>query len=274
MRIYFCHNRIANIDDETFRGLIHLRILDLSNNEIFSITANSFLSLVRLTTLDVSSNLNIYFNNSSDRSEVTKHAFGITESDNYTTLNLAHCNIQSITLVYTLRLNVKELILYSNNIAIINKESFHHKFMMPVETIDLSSYFIRYVQPGSFLNLHNLKLINLTRNLITHLDLGVLNGLSNLEKVDVSFNLFSLFDLVILLNSPVKVLFLDNNKISLFILRSITSIYDKIQISIGGNDFVCEDLISILEHYKHSIKFYSMTPEFYTPNINGIVCLK
>lgn len=275
-RIYLGHNRISHIDDETFRGLIHLRLLELSNNSFLTITANAFKSLVHLVALDVSSNRNIYFTNTSNTSKISKDSFSATDIDINefpTTLNLAHCDIENITLVYTLLLNVKVLLLSSNNIAIITKESFRNKFMMPVEIIDLSLNVINYVQPGSFLNLRNVKQINFRENFISHLEHGVFNGLSNLEKLDVSFNSITSFDSIILLNSRVNVLILDNNKITSLKLGSRpTRSSGKIQLSIGGNLITCKALNWILV-YDKSIELNSLTSEYYTQNVNGITCV-
>ncbi|KAM6950081.1 leucine-rich repeat-containing G-protein coupled receptor 4 [Lycodopsis pacificus] len=54
--ISFQHNRIQQIDRDTFQGLSGLRLLDLSRNEIRVIHRDAFLSLTALTNLDLSLN--------------------------------------------------------------------------------------------------------------------------------------------------------------------------------------------------------------------------
>lgn len=44
-RINLYHNRIEHIQDVAFRYLIHLRLLELSNNNIHTIQTNAFQSL-------------------------------------------------------------------------------------------------------------------------------------------------------------------------------------------------------------------------------------
>uniref|UniRef100_A0AAQ4S4Q1 Leucine-rich repeat-containing G-protein coupled receptor 4 n=1 Tax=Gasterosteus aculeatus aculeatus TaxID=481459 RepID=A0AAQ4S4Q1_GASAC len=52
----FQHNRIQQIDRDTFQGLSELSLLDLSRNEIRVIHRDAFLSLTALTNLDLSMN--------------------------------------------------------------------------------------------------------------------------------------------------------------------------------------------------------------------------
>ncbi|XP_068594553.1 leucine-rich repeat-containing G-protein coupled receptor 4 [Brachionichthys hirsutus] len=54
--ISFQHNRIQQIDRDTFQGLAALRLLDLSRNEIQIVHRDAFLSLSSLTNLDLSAN--------------------------------------------------------------------------------------------------------------------------------------------------------------------------------------------------------------------------
>ncbi|TNM90972.1 hypothetical protein fugu_003261 [Takifugu bimaculatus] len=54
--INFQHNRIGQIDRDTFQGLSALRLLDLSRNEIRVIHRDAFLSLSALSNLDLSAN--------------------------------------------------------------------------------------------------------------------------------------------------------------------------------------------------------------------------
>ncbi|KAF3832723.1 hypothetical protein F7725_026388 [Dissostichus mawsoni] len=54
--ISFQHNRIDQIDRDTFQGLSALRLLDLSRNDIRVIHRDAFLSLAALTNLDLSMN--------------------------------------------------------------------------------------------------------------------------------------------------------------------------------------------------------------------------
>ncbi|XP_034073052.1 leucine-rich repeat-containing G-protein coupled receptor 4 isoform X2 [Gymnodraco acuticeps] len=54
--ISFQHNRIDQLDRDTFQGLSALRLLDLSRNDIRVIHRDAFLSLAALTNLDLSMN--------------------------------------------------------------------------------------------------------------------------------------------------------------------------------------------------------------------------
>ncbi|KAM6942886.1 leucine-rich repeat-containing G-protein coupled receptor 4 isoform 1-T1 [Xenentodon cancila] len=54
--ISFQHNRIQQIDRDTFQGLSALRLLDLSRNEIRVVHGDAFLTLISLTNLDLSMN--------------------------------------------------------------------------------------------------------------------------------------------------------------------------------------------------------------------------
>ncbi|KAJ4946934.1 hypothetical protein JOQ06_008977 [Pogonophryne albipinna] len=54
--ISFQHNRIHQLDRDTFQGLSALRLLDLSRNDIRVIHRDAFLSLAALTNLDLSMN--------------------------------------------------------------------------------------------------------------------------------------------------------------------------------------------------------------------------
>jgi Leucine-rich repeat (LRR) protein len=147
--------QITEIEKNTFKGLINLTNLNLSNNLIENIDHNTFDDLVKLNELNLSNNCIIRLEDNTFKN-----------LDILTELNLSNNSIDGLSKSeFTGLKNLKILDLSNNSIKDIQNDVFTH--LQNVENINLSSNKIRNIHYFAFNNLNKLNYLNLSNNLVS-----------------------------------------------------------------------------------------------------------
>uniref|UniRef100_A0A0K0F742 Toll-like receptor TOL-1 (projected from Caenorhabditis elegans ortholog tol-1) n=1 Tax=Strongyloides venezuelensis TaxID=75913 RepID=A0A0K0F742_STRVS len=148
-RLYLRNNRITQISKDAFRGSNSLSILDISNNYLdnFGPDGGAIDKLKNLRTLDFSNNLVEILN----WSEIPP-----TLQD----INLEGNRIVMLSIVDNTKINVKKINLKNNRLLLINGD----RFPKTVEDIDLGYNLLKIIVSKTFVQLINLKVLNLKGN--------------------------------------------------------------------------------------------------------------
>ncbi|CAH1727990.1 unnamed protein product [Chironomus riparius] len=224
------NNSLISIENGVFQNLGNLHTLLLTNNQLLSIShAENFEYLRRLQTLDLSGNLIKQINNNS-----------FQYMNHMQVLYLNGNIIDSIDLLaFDGLVQLQHLNLSDNNLTSVPTDQLSK--LSNLTHLSLSSNFIETLQPVSFLNLFQLRvlqldrLINLiridSRAFIDNVNLQVLSMNDNEQFSDLPVHLFHG-------NSNLMELSLRNNKF--YQLDAVQLPLDQLQkLSLTDNPFVC-----------------------------------
>ncbi|XP_073953269.1 uncharacterized protein isoform X2 [Choristoneura fumiferana] len=275
------NNQIEIITNQTFTGLKRLQQLNLNNNNIQRIDSGALNNLFSLSNLILSSNVDMVLDSSiflnSSLTEVSIHnvwkPFDFANAKNLSILNLdlSSCNITDIG---TLRLvkveKLKKLLLNSNKIRIIDKNSFQN--LSDLFFLDLSDNLITSITPGSFVSAKDIDVLNLSNNNLQSLQFGIFDGLASLNVLDLSRNSLHSFNGNIFHNSHrISVIYLDNNMLDTIDLNEISSAGIP-EISIGYNLISCDFLVKSKKRGFFGVVVTTEIKEFHSENVDGISC--
>ncbi|XP_049882570.1 protein artichoke-like [Pectinophora gossypiella] len=283
--LYLYGNKIKNITSEPFSHLVHLKKLNLANNNIARFDPKLFPSITKLVVLDLSSNTGIDYTGTFDYlaqlyelslANVDKQFdFEHVINKIIKNLDLSCNNIDNLNSMFISNIqNVESLNLKSNKIPSINKLSFQN--MQQLTYLDLSFNLISFIQPGSFLHTNNIRYLNLHNNALTSLQVSVFEGLSHLETLNLSNNALREFGNNVLHNIPhVKTIALDNNDIENIQFKDFA--FSEIhEVYLGNNPIYCHTLIEFKQNkinlpgYRFNVLAESL--DFYHENVDGVTC--
>ncbi|XP_049876788.1 toll-like receptor 3 isoform X2 [Pectinophora gossypiella] len=278
--LHLDNNKIFNITNETFFGLINLHTLYLNNNNIMKLNAESLVFLNNLNVLDLSYNkameLGDDFHNLMSLTKLsltnveTQISFEHIVTSLIETLDLSSSGIVSINSIHVYKnKNVQSLTLKANKIMSIDKFSF--KSMPCLTYLDLSFNLISFIQPGTFLNTNHIKYLNMHDNRLRSLQFGVLDGLNELDRLNLSSNLLVTFEKNILHNTPaVTLLSLDENDIEVFKFEDFIGTSLK-TISLGNNPISCNAFVN-LKQIKLTFVVTAENIDYHNENVDGVKC--
>ncbi|XP_022916391.2 carboxypeptidase N subunit 2-like [Onthophagus taurus] len=185
--------------------------------------------------------------------------------------------------------------LSENNIETLPKEIFNHSSTLE---LNLSSNALKQIEHGAFLNMHGLKKLDLSYNLISSddeenvLPLGIFQDISTLEKLNLSHNslksikigTFSLLPYLfhldlshnelthltsgVFVGTVIQDLFINDNKLVVFEFPNARNVHPT--INLANNDFECDSLAMTMSKIHNA--FFTRGEIINEPNIFGISC--
>ncbi|KAK3580126.1 hypothetical protein CHS0354_034066 [Potamilus streckersoni] len=200
----FCH--LNYVDKEVFLPLSAVQVIDLSNNRIVSIQANSFVLLDSLTYIDIS------------RNQLTSFPRG------------TFCDVRNLRYVFlkSLRLTSFPSDAFSCGTRGTN-----------ITVLDLSQCLISDIQDGSLLSLNELKILNISRNLLTNVTKLQFQGAPNLRQLDLSYNqLDYVFEDFCEIFPRIRLVSLKGNRFKVFDFMQISDCHHITEIDLSSNQLL------------------------------------
>ena len=268
-------NKIETIESGTFKNLVKLSKIDLSQNRLNKIEKYSFQNMSSLVLLNLSHNyldqlIDVFDRNIKIFKLDVSFNF-IKQLENSQTLTLGCLNLndngyKSLTVSFFGRIIIQDLFNFnmgSNQLSFLNNFIFYNlskiailylndnKFttinsigftsLIQLELIDLSNNVIQYVNENDFKNFKSLKSINLNNNPLKFLQDSSFKSLNKLESLKIAKNNLETFNLRILNSSEyIFALDLSFNNITFESLENLKSIH-KIKLEkvkfLGNNSF-------------------------------------
>nr|XP_006814080.1 PREDICTED: toll-like receptor 8-like [Saccoglossus kowalevskii] len=160
--LYIVDSGLVNITQESFKGLIHLKELDLSHNPVMSMENNSFADQGYLLNLSLARNA-IFLESGGDCSR---------------------CSFNPHPNVFKGLTNLTRLDLTLTGVCNVTKELFTH--LRSLQSLLLGSNCYNEFTEDTFDHLRNLRLLNLSATLIESLPSGIFSKLTNLRALYIS----------------------------------------------------------------------------------------
>lgn len=299
--LYLSRNEISRIFDGLFSSLTSLETLDISRNKLESLTQHSLIGLKNLQLLNMSCNELINFDinylDTLKKIQIDVSFNKLTTFDFKTSISiknliLSHnsisvisgsfCSIERVKLNYnklkTMGITCSdnssttfELDLSNNFFTDLPKGSFDSLHALQLLYLDHNN--ISYLQTDIFGSLLSLKSLNLSSNHLKEFQHGIFEHVQNLESLDLSNNNFTYLKRYFHPLSKLKRLdFSDNHVDFLDLLQMITDLPKLDQISLDGNSFSCENLVTIVQQLKkRGVLFVPGAVKSHS-NVNGIAC--
>jgi Leucine-rich repeat (LRR) protein len=178
------YSKLATIEAESFRSLINLKVLDLSENYLTYINEMLFCSLTKLIELNLHGNQIV---------KIDDHSFDLLLQ--LEKLWLGRNELKEINgIIFEKLINLKELNIYWNKISKIEDNAFQN--LNKLEELSIWNNDLSIVNANTFNGLFNLRELNLYQNKISSIQIGSFNSLINCEYLSLGHNLLQNIDLI------------------------------------------------------------------------------
>ncbi|CAL4067119.1 unnamed protein product, partial [Meganyctiphanes norvegica] len=200
MRLDLSYNKISHLNAQVFRDLYTVQVLQFSHNNLKTIPAAAFSACTNLHRLDLSFN---HLTMISDRTFQGLNVLSHLALDNNSIDEITPNGLNNLTILKDLNLNGNKLTSFPEAIV-------HLKYL---ETLDLGENLIRTlnripvkgldklyglrltgniikgnISKNTFLDIPNLKVLNLAKNEITHVETGTFETNHNIEAIRLDAN--------------------------------------------------------------------------------------
>ncbi|XP_028130153.2 chaoptin-like [Diabrotica virgifera virgifera] len=281
--LYLDHNNLTTIEKKVVQNLRKLQTLDISYNSITYIASEAFTG-TKISSLNISGNSLSDFN------------CNIKQLTTLNTLDLSHNKLLVFDLE-TLPNSTKTLIVARNNLENLQECKCIDSGCMSLEILDLSFNNFSSLKRIHFTHLLNLQSLFLQGNQLISLSSDLFSNLNKIQYLNVSSNHikivpYQLFDNQLYLktldlsNNEIKVfkplmyqnlfnldsLYLQNNSLDYLNVPSFQSIGLK-YISLDDNNFLCNNLMRMLNIFKSSNITVYNAKHVETSNINDLYCI-
>lgn len=303
------NNISGTLNENTFKGIIHIPTLDLSNQNIVGIKNNTFSGMRDLMHLNLS------------RNNINDIEISSFNSNSMTILDLSYNKIYYLNFLQNCSLNLTELYLNNNNITVVQKNTFADQIQLvkldlsmnriisiepnalPLKNLqylniggnningvikkntfspakylkflDLSNFNITRIDDSAFIDLNVLARLNLSKNHIESIAANNFNGVNNMFSLDLSHNNLTYFSFN---NSDstnnLTALFLNNNRLS-NISKLFLNTSKLIYLELSNNNI--SDTTSIGSHLFPNLKVLHLgnnkINEFNNPETDSLTTL-
>nr|AIO11757.1 toll-like receptor 5a [Ctenopharyngodon idella] len=205
LKLNLSKNFLGNIDSNTFQNLEKLEVLDLSYNHIWMLGYESFRGLPNLLNLNLTGNALKHLHAFATLPRLEKLYLGdnkilsvfylIKISKYLTTLYLEHNILSSLSDLFTILEEfpqIEEIVFRGNELLYCPNER-HKVLSQKIQILDLAFAGLEVIWSEGkclnvFNNLHQLKQLSLSHNLLQSLPKDIFKDLTSLYFLDLSFN--------------------------------------------------------------------------------------
>nr|XP_023021445.1 toll-like receptor 6 [Leptinotarsa decemlineata] len=303
--VYLSENNITELSPGIFNSLSELQILDLSKNDLKTLGPSCLTGAINLISLNLSLNSLKSFDELVLDQNIIKLEYIDLSFNQITEINIRSIRhkIDNIDLSWNQITNIdfcingfKSITVSKNRLKSIGKNNCSN-VTSRVINFDLSYNIISELFSDTFEHLNTLKILKLEHNNISSLPIGLFSDLSSLINLNLSNNKLEQFYHGTFENlKNLQILDISNNKITdvkrylhslanmnelyiqqnkLFHLDSEQIIADSphvSKISLGGNNFTCDDLIEIIHYFRSKSVIVAYGSVRNSSNIQGIPC--
>nr|XP_023021447.1 toll-like receptor 3 [Leptinotarsa decemlineata] len=303
--VYLGENNIIELNPGIFNSLSLLEILDVSKNKLKVLGPSCLTGTVNLKSLNLSVNSLMNFDELVlDKNIVElKHidlSFNEITGINIESIRHKIVNIDlswnKITKIDFCIAEFESISISRNRLKSLGKNNCSNSSSRVIYC-DLSYNLISDLFPYTFEYVNKLKILNLEHNNISSLPIGIFSHMPDLIKLNLSNNNLKQFHHGTFENlQNLQILDISNNKITdvkryLHSLTNMTELYiqqNKLfhldseqiiadsphvsKISLGGNNFTCDDLIEIIHYFRSKSVIVAYGSIRNSSNIQGISC--
>lgn len=268
------NNQIEIIPEQLFLNCKELKYIYLNDNQIHHLTDSSLVGIENVAFLEISNNL------------LTSLKLNISASALYANNN----QLESVHLN-----SIGYLSFYNNFISKMTFQNEHHvlslnisknmfnstslnddiRLLSQVKTLDLSFNDLGPLAVSTFLDLNELKILNLQATNLTRIEYGLFAHQMKLEQIDLSYNQMGAIEISKL--SPMKALttlFIEGNNLTELDYRNMKKTLPKLKtIGYSDNSWTCSyltEMNAFVESNEIEI-YHSMTVKTRS-NVGGIAC--
>lgn len=278
-QIFLNDNRLTMIHPLLFENNYQLTKICLDNNKLHSFETDMFKKFKYLEILQLGGNFLTSFNSSNIEVKLkmlilSKNNLTNLIVNNVEVLEASNNNLSSI--IFTVRTNIKQLILCNNSITNIDKIV----SLENLESLDLSFNNIGKLNITTFSKLKKLTILNLGNTGLADIDFGTFSSQTELKVLDLSYNNlqhinFDIFSPYLL---KIEKLFVEGNALTeIADSTHLMTIFPSLNtIGLSNNFFNCTYLSGLLrELLKFKIRL-NLDPDntnaINSTHVNGILC--
>ena len=177
MELKLNHNRLSEVQPNTFNGLNKLKDLYLQNNQLTELLPNIFNGLNNLKALYLQSN---------QLTKLLPNAFNGLDSLEYLDLDYNHQLTELLPNSFSGLTNLRRLSLAYSQLTKLHPNAFNS--LNNLKHLVLHHNQLTQLLPNAFNNLNNLKVLDLSYNQLTKLESNAFNGLNSLRHLYLSNN--------------------------------------------------------------------------------------